>query len=717
MKYLKYTSTAAAGLALQMLLAPSSLVAEENEDVYELSPFVVDASSDRGYVGVKSIGATRTNVSLKDLPMAMNIVTKEFIEDTVANDLHDVVLYSSNVKSGITGGSFDGDNSNFSIRGLPTSYTVRNGVRRLRFVDTATVDRVEVIKGPASLLYGQIEPGGVVNYLTKRPFSEKGGSVDFRFGSDDLKRVQFDVNNPLGEKVGFRVSGAFGEEGTSYADELIAKNVVNPVFAFYPSENSTFILEYEFSEKNVNGIRGNQPFIPGVGLYTDLPLFFNIRNADDYYDEQLTVFGGEFLHRFNDNWNTRIALSNTEREKENRVTGSGYIWDSVSMVSRRVDLVMDQNDELFAQWDLNYKGQLSEGISLSTLVGAEYSAWNATGGAWRQNNPSASLLDWENWDRSPGPSFPDDYFSRYSYDVPTYNKSAYTVNQLEMMGGRLNALLGLRYDEYETRPAGGTTTGDSQTSPQAGVIFDASETTSIFLSYSESFLPQGGSRTDPFGDTFLPSPQVGEGLDLGIKYQSPDGNWWATFSLFDIQRTNILQFVSATDSNGNVIFDDDGNALQGWAQSGVEESKGFEVDVTAVLGNGVSLIFAYANADPKLKDNPQNPSLEGLRRADVAKNQGSLWIKKEFSDGNLAGFSFGGGIRYVGERPMEQTVNTLHHDAYTVSDLSFAYDPNPEEKGLSFRLKVNNIFDEIHFRDAFTYGRERNFIFSTEWEF
>src|SRR3954471_16331605 len=171
-----------------------SAQATSSDEVVKLSEFQVTTSADKGYRAGNSVSATRIDTPIKDLPFAISAFTQQFITDVGARDLWDVVQYAPSVTS--AGREFNGGNSVYTIRGFDQA-PQHNGFVGEAYVDTVSVKRVEVVKGPSSVLYGQVAPGGTVNYITKRPGAKAATSVTAEIGTREFARASIDVNQPL----------------------------------------------------------------------------------------------------------------------------------------------------------------------------------------------------------------------------------------------------------------------------------------------------------------------------------------------------------------------------------------------------------------------------------------------------------------------------------------------------------------------------------------
>ncbi len=194
--------------AVSTLAETAAAAADAGNDPVVLSEFTVSTSQDQGYRAGNSVSATRIDTPIKNLPFAVNAFTEQFILDTGARDLQDIVKYAPGVTG--AGREFVSGNTRFNIRGFDTTAPQRNGFVGARYVDPVNIQRVEVVKGPASLLYGAIEPGGTVNYITKKPGEKRFAQITQDFGTDDYLRTQLDANLPLvAGKLLARVNAAF----------------------------------------------------------------------------------------------------------------------------------------------------------------------------------------------------------------------------------------------------------------------------------------------------------------------------------------------------------------------------------------------------------------------------------------------------------------------------------------------------------------------------
>jgi len=325
------------------------------EETLQLSPFTVSTQRDRGYLAGNSVSATRVDTAIKDLPFTVNAFTEQFITDTAARDLQDIVKYAPGVTG--AGREFVSGNTRFNIRGFDTSAPQRNGFVGARYVDAVNIQRVEVVKGPASLLYGAIEPGGTVNYITKRPGERRFVQLSQDAGTDEYLRTQLDVNLPLVPgKVLTRFNGAF-QNGPNPAEFTGDKHwVVAPTVTWRINDAHALTVDYEHYEReertpfntlpnivvvshNVSSA-GNAANPTAVVRLTDpvattfdygllypfpLPKNFNWTGSDDWRTSKIDGFNAEYVGKLTDNWTLRGNAAYQSNEIRNKATGIGDI--------------------------------------------------------------------------------------------------------------------------------------------------------------------------------------------------------------------------------------------------------------------------------------------------------------------------------------------------------------------------------------------------------
>jgi len=233
----------ALGASLQLVAQQTPPPEKPQEETLVLSAFTVTTKQDRGYRAGNSVSATRINTPIKDLPFQVTAFTQEFITDIGTRELGDIIKYAAGATSGTDG--FTSGNSAVSVRNFQSN-PQRNGFAAPFFVDGSNIERVEIVKGPASMFYGQIQPGGVVNYITKKPTAVPFGSISGEYGSYNYARTTVDVNQPLSDRLYFRFNGAWETE-MQYVKPFEGRIFsVNPALTAKLTDYATLTLDYQY---------------------------------------------------------------------------------------------------------------------------------------------------------------------------------------------------------------------------------------------------------------------------------------------------------------------------------------------------------------------------------------------------------------------------------------------------------------------------------------
>lgn len=337
------------------LISVQAQDSKENLDVIELSPFEVDASKDSGYRATNTISGSRLNTKLKDIPMPIEVITEEFVDDTGATDLREALKYSagilttsqndagkgnSTVGSGAVhnpeGTTANKTNTSYKVRGFITEATLRDGYRRQIASDSVNIGRVEVVRGPSALLYGIGNFGGIVNYIPKTPSAVAEQFVSFGFGNNGYRRATYEGSQPLGTPwdVKFLFTAAYEENGSPTELANDDHLFFSPVITFKPTEKTDVVLDYEngkyraeamgYQSLRVNANLDlenaasqqdrleNSGFLvfPGVVEHRTMRL----SGSEAYLDTDFDNFRGQVTHSFMDNLNLLVGYNESTAE-------------------------------------------------------------------------------------------------------------------------------------------------------------------------------------------------------------------------------------------------------------------------------------------------------------------------------------------------------------------------------------------------------------------
>jgi len=709
-----------------------------------LSPFIVSSEADQGYHASNSVSATRINTPIKDLPFQVTAFTPEFIADIGTRELADIVKYAAGATSGTDG--FTSGNTAVAVRNFQ-SYPQRNGVAAPFFVDGSNIDRVEVVKGPASLFYGQIQPGGVVNYITKHPVARPFAVFNAQYGSYNYTRTTVDINQPVvSDRVFFRFNGAWENE-LEYVKPFGGKIFsLNPTLLAKLTDNITLTLDYQYYSReekpwalmrqsaNVPTSTYLGPAFGSIfGHYVISDRRYSAANPDDFRSVSDDTFEATLDLRHNENWSTRVTANLDTYENKNRQTSRGdvvvnlptavlaalpkdpksfglaipgliekYLYDpaTTTAVSRRMQYFVNGYQRRTFQAETTGKVQLPFG-TWKPLAGYQWfygknPAFTATlkSALWNK--------DWDIRDRS---TWVD--ANNYNYSPQTYdtngnvytkfdNKAFYSANQFSLLDERLMVVLGVRHTKAEIQQYSnitGTTVGlkvtGKRTTPQLGIGYKLTRDVMLYGSYSESFIiPPNNSllRTHGIGDR-VATPQIGKGFEAGVKADLLNGRLSGTLAVFDIKQNNyIVNFKEFV--NGITLDNDyqDGNEIT---------SRGAEIELTYSPVHEWQIIFNASYCDTKYTSigSPDIAYLKGTRPQYSARDRVNLWTRYSFKDDRVKGLWIGAGFNYTGMKAEISNNPWLYLPNQTVFDAVVGYDWKTGDRKWTAKILWKNVTD------------------------
>ena len=629
---------------------------------------VVTGEQDNYHV-TNSSTATRTDTPLRDVPQSIQVIPQEVIKDQQITRISDATRNVSGV-SPLTGfaNAFD----IYTIRGFTNYNILTNGFKTGSYPPaTASVERVEVLKGPASVLYGQIEPGGVVNYVTKQPLSDPYYAAEFTAGSFSFYRGTIDFSGPLttDKKLLYRLNVAYENSG-SYRDFYNYDNfTVSPVITYKPSENTALTFEYQYGRRRGGFDRAFPPNNPALTL----PITRNFGEPNDFNNLDYHRASLTLDQHFGKSLQLRSALF-----FQSFVDNSAYVnINIIEPDGRTLERDYSVNDDLLTKdysWQTDLIGKFNTGsIAHQLLLGLELSRNTSPPGLLSNYNYSTGLIDIFN--PVYGAGRPTTLENATYYSGKTDTLGLYLQDQVTLLSN-LKLLVGGRYDFVDsvnsTRPLGGDINSSefngNAFSPRVGLVYQPIEPISLYASYSRSFVPNTGRTAS--GEILEPSR--GTQYEVGIKSELFDQRLSATLAAYDITKTNIL----TTDPN-NTDFS---------IAVGEVKSRGIEMDVAGEILPGWKIIASgYLNDAFVSKD---NSIPVGRRLENAAYHGASLWTTYQIQKGDLQGLQFGAGIFFVGDRIANQS-DPFTIPSYVRTDAAISYKHDNWRAALNFK----NIFD------------------------
>ena len=685
-----YRSTALvllSGTTALMALSQTGARAQSTEPYIQLNTIVIESndSSDsatgpvQGFVARRSAIGTKTSTPIEQIPQAVSVVGREQMDDQGAQKIDEALRYSAGVFAQPFG--VDNDTNWLYIRGFDATQkgTYLDGLQNFGFgfggffIDSFGIERIDVLKGPASVLYGGSNPGGIVNYISKRPTGERLRYMETGINSYGNGYLGFDIGDKASDTVDYRINGKIqgGDNYTDFSQDFLG--VISPSITWKPDEATKFTILANYTHLDLTHDGGS--FLPYYGTAVDAPFGKIDREANftepslDEYDREQASIGYELEHTFDNDWtvrqNLRYGYGNV---REHQLYPFGYNPFSNQPAGTDYDLsrINFQHDTTVNTFlvDNQLEGTIATGAVEHTLLfGAEYKYFDidqvqATGGA-----TPISAVD-PVYGEPQGPMFAPYIDQR----LKRHQIGFYAQDQLRFGDGWLVTLNG-RYD-YVTTDATGTPAYDAhdgQASGRAGLAYEFANGITPYANITTFFSPEIG--TDSNGD-FL-RPETGRQYEVGVKYRPTAFDGLITASLFDLTKENVLT-----------------GPFFAQYQVGEVNSRGIEIEAQANITEAWKATAALTVLDMEVK-NDTDATLIGKQPYLIPDVQASLFAQYTFLDGTLEGLSLGGGVRYVGSSYADQQ-NTLKVPDVALVDLKLGY----KKDNWGIDLNVTNLFDK-----------------------
>ncbi|MGO3567490.1 MAG: TonB-dependent siderophore receptor [Serratia grimesii] len=636
----------------------------------------------KSYQPLTSVTGTRTETSLLNVPQAIDVVPQQVITDQAVSSLDEALYNVSGITQANTlGGTQDavmkrgfGDNRDGSI--------LRDGVRSVQARNfTPTTERVEVLKGPASMLYGMGEPGGMINMITKKPQLQQHTHVEGWGSSFKGGGGQLDVTGPLGTS-GFAYRMIVDHDETDYWRNFgrNRQTVIAPSLMWY-GESTTVRVAYEHMEYLVPFDRGTI-IDSRTGKPVNTPRdrrFDESYNATRGDQDSVTLQVDQVL---NESWKSSLTYAYSRNSYSDNQARALALNPDTGVLSRQADSTAHAvshanavqltvngdvdwgktNHQMLFGFDFEdnrtYRGDMIRGKKNS-----DFNIYNPVYGLM----PTSNAVSAKDSDQR-------ENLTSYGWFM---QDSVQLTEKWLVMGG-------LRYDAFDVFAGKGrpfvtnTDSSDSKLIPRAGVVYKLTPYVSLYSSYTESFKPNSSiaSQIDS-----LP-PEQGKAWEVGSKVELPNGIT-GTLALFDITKRNVMVNELV---NGETVT----------RTAGRVRSQGVELDVAGNITDSLSLIGSYAYTDARVVDDPDN---KGKEMTNVARHTASLFMTQNLgSTGLYSGDNVrvGAGARYVGRRPGD-AANSFNLDNYTVADAFAAYTLPVNGYRVKWQLNVKNLFDKTYY--------------------
>jgi iron complex outermembrane recepter protein len=651
---------------------PMLAIAEHNEAIHLDEVSVTEKRIDDTYYAPIANSATKTDTPLMETPVSIQVVDEAVLQDQNAQFISDVVRNVSGVQ---TQHSYGGVNEQYMIRGFlqsPSGY--RNGIRipLLRF-DLANVERVEVLKGPASMLYGPGDPSGLINVVTKTPQKEAAYSLQQSIGMFDFYRTEASATGAIDDSgmLTYRIDAAW-RQSDSYRDVTNSDRYVVPMaLAFKPNDQLEINLSVEPQRDRVVYDRG----VPAInGKIADLPRSrsFNQDDFDDYKSMSTDLNGA---YRFDNGWKLAAGVFNNVQDRDLNLIYFGNVAANGTDINRRT-YVGEEHLKTRTSW-ANLTGDFETGaIKHKVLLGTEYINTRMSFGVFDRAVDTVNIFTFKNNYIDLDPLLTGSYDGFGTYKVRSLG--FYVQDQIKL-NDQWQVHAGLRRDNIKQdlafayfSPTDIYNRNDSKTTPRVGVLYQPTQSLSLYGNCAESFGMSFNYEAD-----VLYKPEEARQCEVGAKMEVLDGRFSANVALFDLTKTNI---PTPNPNNANRT-----EAI------GEAQSKGLEIDVQGKLTDKLRAIGSLAFTDTEItKDGRGN---EGNRLPYAPKYQYSLWLDYNVFGSEQLGLSVGGGLFGSGQR-FGDAANTYGDGKYTTVDLYTAYKFMMDKTKVTVQLNVNNALNE-----------------------
>ncbi|MCM2360521.1 TonB-dependent siderophore receptor [Pseudomonas sp. SR18] len=666
----------------------------------------------KGYVATRNLSATKTDTPIIETPQSLSVVTSDEIRDRQSETLSQTLDLTPGFTSQPT--SFNRTSDRFRIRGFDvesaTGGSLRDGLRLQNnsydgVQEPYGLERAEVIRGAASVLYGQLSPGGLINTVSKRPSQMPYHEVNLQAGQNNRKQLSADFTGPLGDSdtLSYRLT-LLDRKSDTAADHIQNDKVyVAPALTWRPNDDTSLTL-LSFYQKTETGFSAPLPYqlTKGVGSGN-----FQIGRHDFIgepdYDEmngEMSALGYEFEHRFDEH--TRIS-------HKLRYYQSDVTWRYLQVNTSGTNIATAQTSGLLRR-QYSDREERSRGLASDTHI---ESKWQF--GDWQHT----FLLGFDGYDTSydshnfRGTAQPLN-LATYQYGQPvvvnknpatdrgsqidTLQKGIYFQDQIKF-DERWILLLGGRHDwadQHTELFRNGDDSGKSNeaTTWRAGLVYKADNGLAPYISYSESFFPVAG--TNKAGESFVPTQ--GKQYEIGIRYQPEGSATLLSAAVYQLEQRNVLS-QDRTDINFSV-------------QVGEVRSRGFELEAKSEVTPNLSLIASYAYIDARITKS-DIASEVGQRSEDTPYHQAALWADYRLAALGVPQLRIGGGARYKGTTQASGVPSSM--PAYTLYDARASYEIDPNWE---VALNANNVTNKRYTYCEFAicrYGDERQLVSSVTY--
>ena len=729
-------------------LAPISLVQSDQE----LQTVEIVGTKGKKYYGDYSFSATKTATLNKDIPQAISSISKELIADRSAAVLADAV---KNVPS-VSQSSFY---NQFAIRGINQNEegAIVNGMRTRQFYFnqplTSNLERIEVIKGPASATFSSVDPGGSINLVTKKPLSQDRKTISIAGGSFSSVRGAIDFTGPLNEDktLLYRLNLGY-EDSKSFRDLQYRKAyIIAPSISYIPNAKTSLNVEAVVNNSNSRLDRG-QAIFGAVAGQTDLsstPISFNMGASNDRFNSQDLMLMANLAHQFTDKLSFNVAYmkQNWNEDLLEHRTNNAFAVDEQNLpINTLAGMIAIQRQQKFTTDNLSayFNAKVKTfAINHQLVIGYDRMSTQKLRGGGSSTAQGYRLKDGTitpRYDVSKkdlyqfkvvnGVNAPVPNVEHFNLLNPSYtlkNLSDYVFTKTEILPAfykvdaiylqdqirydKLTLTLGLRqewYNDYSNyKLPAEKKINQQKLLPRVGITYALNKQINIYGTYLEGYQPQGNTSSlvivpPPAGSNF--KPLESDLKEIGAKSEWLNGQLMINVAAFEINQKNLLM-------NANDPLD-----VNRLIERGVQRSRGIEVEAAGMLRQNWQFNAGYSYVDAVVTED-FNLAVVGQRVQNTPKHSASLWTRYNFETVKLKGFGIGAGVQYSGDK-LPLYIRDFVLPSFTVVDAAIYFSPDAAK--IQLAMNVNNVFDKTHWVGAQNYlrlfpGTPRNVMFNVTY--
>src|SRR5450755_4684620 len=696
---------------LMRLVSQAQQTADTVNPVFKVLDSVeVSAFLSASFIKTVSSTATKTSTPVIDVPQTISSVTRQLMNDKMDFTLKDAVTNAANVNA------YSGYDE-YTIRGfLAENPRSINGLRGYNSTYSSlllfNIESVDVLKGPAAVLYGNTDPGGTINLTTKKPLSENYGQVALFGGSWDHFRASGDFSGPLNNSktILYRLNAGYDHQTKGFSDQFHSKAYqIAPSFAFIPTKNLQINVDFSLSDVNTVLNRGQPGLETGNDLY-GTPTKLTTIQPGDYLKQKDFASMISLAWQINDSWSFHTAYLNYQSNQDVAEHGLDSYIDEETVNLNYHTWKFNTNTNSVTNY-FNYKfhtGQLQH----NAMFGYDYISTTGSVDLTSYENPdifgsgngivgSFNLLN-PQYNQMPASSYSESTGGAVDLDADNYNTQGIYV-QDQITYKKWDVLLGVRREYYRTRPDEGDTsrTVENVWLPRVGIVYGINQNLHVYGVYSRGFDPYEISNTlavynAPF------KPINSELYEVGLKAMLLKGKLYGTLSVYQLSILNVA--VNANDPSNPDLY----------VQRGEDQATGVEVEVNGNILPNLQVHFAYAYNHAAVKKSDIKEDI-GTLKENAPLNSSNGFFKYSFVKGPLIGFSVNAGYTLIGKR------NTLDKDLQLPGYFTMQGGVNYEWHPITISFLMNNIGNVTYWNGAYNNvykwpGEGRNFMVKLSWD-